>query len=317
MLAQTTTANKPRVIRTKTENELHEVRSRGIGASEVPGILGLDPYNSPYKIWQKKTGKLDRDPGNMFTRAGHMLEPVVAEYFNEETGHRVIKNTAGNYAVFHPDHDFVFCHPDREYFIEGTRKRGVLECKTTQKRIDKDNPPMTWLAQMMYQLGILGYPEGSFAWLERGLVFDFIEYLPNYELFDHLVNEAGEFWHNHVLKDIPPDPISRDDIKALYTKSFSGKAVEASQELTKTYSRMVDLKRTMKAIEDEYDELALGIQLVMQDADSIFYGEDTLFTWKSHVQNRIDQSKLKKDHPDIVAQCMKEIPVRSFLIKGV
>ena len=316
-MTTTTTLPKGKTIQTKTPEQFHQLRSKGIGASEISAILGIDPYMTPFKLWQKKTGRLDRDPDNMFTRAGHKLENAVAEYFEEETGNHVIKKTAGTYAVFHPVYDFIFCHPDREYFLQGTKKRGVLECKTTQKKIDKDAAPETWLCQMMYQIGILGYDIGSFAWLERGLVFDYLEYMANYELYDFMIERAGEFWTNNVLKDIPPDPIRSSDIEALYEKSAAGKAMQASDEMLDVYSRMVDVKRTIKALESEYDNLAENVKLALADAEIVVSGEDTLFTWKSHTANRLDQKKLKAEFPDIAGTCMTESNYRSFLIKGV
>ena len=164
----------------------------------------------------------------------------------------------------------------------------------------------------MYQMGILGYDIGSFAWLERGLVFDYLEYMANYELYDFMIERAGEFWTNNVLKDIPPDPIRSSDIEALYEKSAAGKAMQASDEMLDVYSRMVDVKRTIKALESEYDNLAENVKFALADAEIVVSGEDTLFTWKSHTANRLDQKKLKVEFPDIVGTCMTESNYRSF-----
>ena len=91
-MTTTTTLPKGKTIQTKTPEQFHQLRSKGIGASEISAILGIDPYMTPFKLWQKKTGRLDRDPDNMFTRAGHKLENAVAEYFEEESGNHVILN---------------------------------------------------------------------------------------------------------------------------------------------------------------------------------------------------------------------------------
>ena len=44
----------------------HMKRSRGIGGSEIPIILGLSPYTTPYQLWLEKTGEvLPRDIGSL------------------------------------------------------------------------------------------------------------------------------------------------------------------------------------------------------------------------------------------------------------
>ena len=36
----------------------HEAREDSIGGSEVSTIMGLNPYESAYALWAKKTGKI-------------------------------------------------------------------------------------------------------------------------------------------------------------------------------------------------------------------------------------------------------------------
>ncbi len=64
-------------------------------------------------------------------KLGHMLEPVIANLFMEETGYRVeVRNTMYR----HREHDCLIANIDR--YIVG--QRSVLECKTSSAYAKND-----------------------------------------------------------------------------------------------------------------------------------------------------------------------------------
>jgi len=56
-------------------------RRGGLGASELPAILGLDPYRTEREVWQEKLGLRPPFAGNARTRWGHRLERVGIEHW--------------------------------------------------------------------------------------------------------------------------------------------------------------------------------------------------------------------------------------------
>ena len=74
----------------KSREEWLEARKEGIGASEVATIVGLNPWETPYQLWRRKTGL---DPSKAMTTAmqtGHILEDGVAQYWAQATGREII-----------------------------------------------------------------------------------------------------------------------------------------------------------------------------------------------------------------------------------
>ena len=61
-------------------------RMLGIGASEVPAVLGTSPWMSPYKLFLEKTGRGAGFQGNWATRRGQALEPVARAAYERLTG---------------------------------------------------------------------------------------------------------------------------------------------------------------------------------------------------------------------------------------
>src|SRR5579863_9341581 len=86
------------------------IRSRGIGASEISAVVGLNPYMSAYDLWLSKTSRLHGFPWEQNERArwGKLLEKSIAQGFEEQT-HKNIewcdKTLTGKhpYQVYTPD----------------------------------------------------------------------------------------------------------------------------------------------------------------------------------------------------------------------
>ena len=153
------------------KQEWMESRVRAIGGSEVAAIIGLDPYKTPYQIWLEKVSGISNHVENEYTRSGNKLEKVVVEYFMEETGFTVSNwDESIFHSVTHPIYPYMKGSRDREYYNKDG-KLCILECKTTQREIDVENLPMTWFCQLQWYMGLYDVPEGTIAWLEKGLKF--------------------------------------------------------------------------------------------------------------------------------------------------
>ena len=45
-----------RVIRPATHQEWLDERKKGIGSSEAGTVMGVNHFDTPYKLWRRKTG---------------------------------------------------------------------------------------------------------------------------------------------------------------------------------------------------------------------------------------------------------------------
>lgn len=67
----------------------HEWRSKHIGASEIPAIMGTCDFKGIYQLWLEKTGQVEKFKGNWATRRGHEYEPIAREEYSQITGNKV------------------------------------------------------------------------------------------------------------------------------------------------------------------------------------------------------------------------------------
>lgn len=56
-------------------------RRGGLGASDLPAVMGLDPYRSEHDVWEEKTGRRPAFAGNARTRWGHRMERLGLEHW--------------------------------------------------------------------------------------------------------------------------------------------------------------------------------------------------------------------------------------------
>lgn len=287
----------------------HNLRSKGIGGSEITSVLGLNPYETPYSLWEKKTGRVESFAGNKFTEMGNYLEPVVAQIFEDKTGLELYGS--GNNHYTHPEYSFCIGTPDR--FVKGKHGDAVLEIKTTQKAPAKEDIPLNWYFQNIWYQGITGKKRGYIAWLSRGVDFDFVEVDFNEEIFTEMIEQAAKFWTENVLADVAPAPIRKEDILKIVSKVKGNK--ELNEDAARHHYQIKENNRKIKELEAANDELKEAIQLQMMESETASFMGAKLFTWSEQKRIGIDTEKLKDELPEVFEKYKKETVSRVFRIK--
>lgn len=88
-------------------------RRRGIGASEIAAVLGINPpeWDSPFSLWWKKTDPSWDDPDSDRFRVARRLEPVVVDEWRDRYGQAWDVWPGGLYR--HAEHEWMLATPDR------------------------------------------------------------------------------------------------------------------------------------------------------------------------------------------------------------
>ena len=278
---------KPRIIKPATREEWLKEREYGIGASEVGAILGISPFETPFSLWLKKTKQVEPEPENQAMKMGHMLEPVVAQLWEEATGEKVIKASAADIIYAHPDYDFMRATPDR--IVRGRKK--LLEIKTTVTAVNPDDIHAHWLAQVQYQMYVTGIHDADLAWLVQGRYFGYAHIPYDEEFAELIAGMVNAFWNDFVIGGREPDPISVDDFE--YKGSESGKAVGADDKALGELLRLYPMSVTLNKMEAEANQLKKSLKLFMGKAESLVLDGKVLATWKSGARGRTFRLKDK------------------------
>lgn len=299
------------------------VRRLGAGGSDVAAILGMDKRRGPLHVYLDKRGELEerRDPKlDRSARRGQKLESLVAELFAEETGLTVADSPG---TLQHADHSWMLVNIDRAVFeIEGgelSGEGGVLECKTRTWRSARaedwrgDEPPDGPAIQALWGCAVTGYRK---AWV-AGLVDDDFRHFQlayDQELIDHLVKSVSDFWHNHVVPGVPPEPGDLEstdellshlwDVKADSMRFFSPQEVA---EADKLITRRRELLAERKELKRELGEIENTLKARLGDAEIAVAPGRELYYWRRN--GTFAPKRFREALPDLAAKYRMKVDV--------
>jgi len=315
------------IIRPKDRQEWLRDRQFGIGSSEVATILGLNPWETPLQLWRRKKGIDPPKAENFAMKAGHYLEDAVSRFYADETGKDIIKASAGDWLIVNKDKQFLRVSPDRTYWIPGRpkseRNKGILECKTTQMEIDRDNLPQHWFCQLQYQLGVSELEQGALAWLTMGRDFGYRDFTFDEEFYKWMVEEVERFWTDNIIGGVEPDPVNVEDVLLRNPRHQPGKMVEADEDIMEACRQLKQIKEEMKDFSSQAKELEERIKMFFGDAEAITAPGGTpakpviLATWKtSKDSQKFNEKEFAEDEPEMYKGYLKTVPgTRRFLLK--
>lgn len=277
---------KAAVIRPNSHEEWLTEREKGIGASEVAAILGLSPWDTPFSLWLKKTHQADPEPENFAMRRGHYLEDAVVQWWQDETGEKVIKASAADIIYVHPDYDFMRVTPDR--IVKGRKK--MLEVKSTAGYMGEEIPDY-YLAQCIYQMYVTGIHEEELIYIQGDLTFGRFNVPYDEEFAEFIAEKVSQFWNECVIGGKEPELISVSDFTL--KGSDPGTTIEADDD---AFVQILSLRTINKALArdtEEADACKDAIKLYMGEKESITYNGQVLATWKTGAKSRIFRLKDK------------------------
>lgn len=310
-----------KIIRPQDREEWLQLRQSGIGSSEVSTILGLNPWETPYQLWRRKKG-LDAPKDETFAmKAGHYLEDAVSLFWQDETGREVIKRSKGDWLIQNADKPYLQVSPDRTYWLSGmthnNQNKGILECKTTQMKIDEDDLPKHWFCQVQYQLGVAELENGSLAWLCSGREFGYKDIALVPDFYKWMQEEVDKFWKDNIIDNIEPEAQDVSDVILKYNRHTEGKIIEISDDIFTACNDLKALKEQIAQLDEQKDALESKIKLGFGDAEAISYGGQTIATWKApKPSEKFDSKAFSQAHPELAKEFTTSYQgARRFLLK--
>lgn len=248
-----------------------ELRSRSVGSSEIPTIVGLNKYQTPLQLWMQKTGRVPPVEDNDSMRLGRLMESFIGEKFGRDSGMEV---RHADVLLAHPVHDQFTASPD--FWVQAGSSVGILECKNVSYRrasewADGDCPDHAQ-AQVQWQLAVSGLSDGYVAGLVGAQVYEFHQrhFVLDPVVADRLFSAAHEFLQ-FVKTDTPPAAVAADrDLIESRMEIVAGSLVElpgSALSLLERYEEFVALRKerekSAKAVKVEEDSLRAQIELLL------------------------------------------------------
>lgn len=325
-----------------------DIRRKGIGGSDVAAIIGANPYKTPLDIFNDKLqlGE-NEDSQSRYAYWGTKLEDVVASEFAEKTG---LKIQRVNYVLSNQDNPWMMANLDRAVVNPDIAKRVAinkpekvketglllstdigLECKTASVYNSDDwgpsqldeilagdvfsdhKIPLYYETQVQWYMAVTGMKTFYLAVLLGGN--DFRVYLIHRddELISALVSMCKDFWDNHVMKALPPDPVNAEDVKKLFAKD-SGDMIEATNDDSVLVGELRNIEAEIKKLKAAEEELKEKLITRIGPHLGITIDGEKAVSYKSQTSRRFSSTQFKKDFPDLYEQYTVEATTRVFRI---
>ena len=300
-----------------TRSEFLATRRTGIGGSDIGAILGVSPFKTSMDVYQAKVNPSPEEDETELTYWGHALEPVIIDRFSRDHGIAVVRPEK---IARHPKHDWMVANLDG--IITG-EKPGILEIKNVNQFAAKkwgeegtDELPLTYVAQVAWYMSVMDFDYAIVAALFGGNEYREYRIERDKELEVSLIQHGHKFWHEHVLKQVPPAPSSKEEILKMLSRSKDdGQTIEGGEEAFKVWQAIVAAKENVKTATDCLRELEAMLKQQIGTASQIEYAGHVLATWKSQKSNRLDTKALKEQEPELYNRFLKTTESRVLRIK--
>lgn len=234
-----------------------QFRKTGIGSSDAPVACGVSKWRTPLDLYLEKTGAVPGFAGNLATRVGSALEPVIKHEFSERTGLRLrgdcpmVRSTRYRWMLATPD----------DLTVEETPAN--VECKSTGSDLGwgpdgSDEVPEEHVIQAHHQMIVTGC---RLTWLPVLIgQRDFRVYQIPYseELARWIIDMEDSRWRE--IQELRPPEIDFSHAEAIRAINAAAgylvadnTAVEFDERFQAANARLADLREAIKAAEDEAD----------------------------------------------------------------
>ena len=337
--------HNPEVVVDTTElsrEEWLDWRRKGIGGSDVAGILGVSPFTTARDIYYDKLNiapLADNEDNWVAMEVGTLLEPLISKIFKKKMGCKLGKL---NKIMRHPKYSFMFANLDYiALFPDNTH--AILECKSTNynmrsKWFDGDTEiiPFYYELQGRHYMAVMDIDRVYFGCLYGNNENEFIIRCldRDMEIEAELIAIEEDFWTNNVLAKVPPEYAEDGDLIAESVRKHFGAADTNAPELvlnTKhgtSLAEFLELQREKSAVDEQSKQLKARMEkikgLIADElgkgcfASCTVNGENYAISYKPSMLARIDKDallRLRQNLPDVYNEYVTVTESRRFYVK--
>lgn len=251
-----------------SEEEWLELRDTGVGGSEIAGILGHSPWDSPYTVWARKRHEMPPLQESAPMRWGKALEQAIATQWSIDSGIEswqpdpitIYRSLECPIALSSPDR----LTKDLDGWVE-IKNVGLWRAEEWDHGV-----PLPYWCQAQFQLAVSGLPVCHVAALVGGqdLRWRRVEADPEWQAMAFEVAES--FWHL-VKSGTPPDPDASDATRKALQERYAEKvpdAVEGGADLAIAVAAYLDGAELEKQARSAKTLAQNRIQLILAEHET-------------------------------------------------
>ena len=246
--------------------------SRGLGGSDCPTVLGMNPWKTPLELWAERTGKIPQpELASMPMKVGSTIEPLILEELQERIPERLwrpgerkgetvqCRSRERQWQTYTPD----------ALLLAGKRPGWREVCGAVEAKWVGGRSAASWTsrasdgamraeAQLQHGFSVMGLDGGYTCALVGGESFEFYEVERDDDVVDVVVEQESAFME-HVKADIPPDSVFTQQSERVLGQVMPYARVRHvlldHPELVRDVEQMLEAQATAKRYYAQFAEL--------------------------------------------------------------
>ena len=302
-------------VKDLSKAEWLRLRKEGIGGSDAGAVCGMNPYRSAMDVFCDKVSAEVEETDNEAMRQGRDLEDYVARRFMEATGLKVRRSN-----VMYRNREYPFMSADVDRLVVG--ERAGLECKTASAySADKwkdGRIPAHYEIQCHQYMAETGLDAWYLAVVILGRGFQYIKIERDEELIRNLVQIETDFWNDHVLAGVMPEPDGSracEEILRQYYPAANRETLQLPPSFNERLERRESLLEMIERFQAEQRQIEQEIKLYMKDGQEAV-NDRYRVTWSDVESARLDVRRLKEEKPEVYQEFAKKTSSRRFTVRA-
>lgn len=286
-------------------------RKLGIGGSDIASIMGLSLYSTPLDVYREQMSPevIYEEEGEDLKR-GKRVERYILQEYCEANDCAVEVNLP---TVIHPEYPFMRGNIDARVVGQNV----IVEAKSTKSPIAKweEGIPEYYRTQVAYYAMLSNADRVDVPVLFSNWQYACFTYWRDYEYEARIKKAVIDFWNNHIVAGIPPEPLNPAELQAVYPKIEDATTIKADSEIRETVNLWQETSIKRKELEKQEEKLKIEIQRFMGDAGILDAGFCKV-ALKERTASRLDINSLKATMPELYKEYSNDNTYRILQIIG-
>jgi putative phage-type endonuclease len=259
-----------------------EERRKLLTASDVSAVLGINPWTSPLRLWQRKLGLAPPEQDSEQFTWAREAEPFVAQAYARRTGRptqiaqQLLRSV--RWPWLGATLDAWTVHP-----VHGSIPLEIKWTRSSKANEDwAEGVPELYAPQLETQARVAGTEAASAAASIFGAPIVWCDRENDRELWTRILDATRDFV-KRIENEDPPKPQAGDGnaVRTLHPAETPGSATALPIEAVEIHDRLVELKRQRSLVGDEIDLLSRELELMIGDHETGLLPGGGSYTWKT------------------------------------
>ena len=286
-------------------------RKLGIGGSDIAAIMGLSPYSTPLDVYRDKMNhevvyeELTED-----LKRGARVEKYILQEYCEVNNCALETNLM---PFIHPEYPFMRGNIDAKVANQNV----IVEAKSTKCPISlwEQGIPEYYRTQVAYYAMLSNAERVDVPVLFSNWQYACFTYWRDYEYEARIKKAVIDFWNNHIVAGIPPEPSTPAELQEVYPRIEDAKTIKADSYIREKVNIWQETSMKRKELEKREEKLKIEIQNFMGDAGILDSGFCKV-ALKERTATRLDAGRLKEAMPDLYREYSNDNTYRVLQIIG-